>query len=107
MRWVILSIAIIFEVMGTTLMKLTEGFTKLWPTIFMFISYGIGLSTMTLALKMLDVSLVYAIWSGMGTALITVIGIIWFKEPIGSIKILSIILIIVGVIGLNISEQGR
>jgi len=107
MSWVLLFIAIFFEVMGTTFMKLTEGFTKLVPTILMFVSYGIGLTLMNLALRQLDVSIVYAIWSGVGTVLITIIGIFWFKEPATAIKLISIVLIIFGVIGLNISERGH
>jgi small multidrug resistance pump len=107
MSWVILFIAIFFEVMGTTFMKLTEGFTKLVPTILMFVSYGIGLTLMSLALRQLDVSIVYAIWSGLGTVLITIIGIFWFKEPATAIKLISITLIIFGVIGLNITEKGH
>jgi small multidrug resistance pump len=107
MSWVLLFIAIFFEVMGTTFMKLTEGFTKLVPTILMFVSYGIGLTMMNLALRQLDVSIVYAIWSGVGTVLITIIGIFWFKEPATAIKLISIVLIIFGVIGLNISERGH
>jgi small multidrug resistance pump len=73
----------------------------------MFVSYGIGLTMMNLALRQLDVSIVYAIWSGVGTVLITIIGIFWFKEPATAIKLISIVLIIFGVIGLNISERGH
>lgn len=57
---------------------------------------------MNMVLKRMDVSIVYAIWSGMGTALIAIIGILWFKEPVTAIKIISLTLIIFGVIGLNL-----
>lgn len=104
MNWVLLFIAIIFEVLGTTLMKLSRGFSRPGPTALMFIAYGIGLTLMNLVLKRIDVSIVYAIWSGLGTAMIAVIGILWFKEPATAIKIISIALIIFGVIGLNIGS---
>ncbi len=58
-----------------------------------------------LALKRIDVSIAYAIWAGLGTALITVIGIFWFKEPVNALKIISLIVIVAGVIGLNLSDR--
>ncbi|MBO3464488.1 MAG: hypothetical protein KME33_36820 [Aetokthonos hydrillicola CCALA 1050] len=58
-----------------------------------------------MALKKIDVSIAYAIWSGLGTSLIAVIGIFWFKEPVNVLKIMSISLVIIGVIGLNLSAR--
>jgi small multidrug resistance pump len=104
MSWILLLIAIVFEVAGTTSMKLSQGFSRMMPTTLMFVFYGIGLALMNLALKRLDVSLVYAIWSGVGTALITLIGVLWFKEPGTAIKMISIALIILGVIGLRLGR---
>jgi small multidrug resistance pump len=69
----------------------------------MFIFYGLGLSLLALALKKIDVSVAYAVWSGLGTAIIAVVGILWFKEPATVVKIFSLILIIMGVIGLNLN----
>jgi small multidrug resistance pump len=103
MSWVLMIIAILFEVAGTTMMKLSQGFTRRLPTILMFVFYGIGFIPLSLAMKRLPVSVVYAVWSGLGTALITIIGIVLFKEPVTAIKLLSITLIIVGVVGLNLS----
>jgi small multidrug resistance pump len=100
--WLILIIAIILEVFGTISMKLSEGFTKVGPIIAMFIFYAFGLSLLALALKKIDISIAYAVWSGLGTALIAIIGMLWFKEPATLIKIVSILLIIIGVIGLNL-----
>jgi small multidrug resistance pump len=104
--WILLFIAIILEVSGTLSMKLSEGFTKLGPVIAMFIFYGLGLSLMALALKKIDISVAYAIWSGLGTALIAIIGMMWFQEPATALKIFSIILIVMGVVGLNL-ESGH
>jgi small multidrug resistance pump len=98
-----LFLAIISEVTGTTCMKLSGGFTKLGPSIAMVVFYGISLSALTMALKKIDVSIAYAIWSGVGTCLIAVIGILCFKEPATVLKIISILLVIMGVIGLNLS----
>ena len=103
MNWLFLVLAIVAEVTGTTCMKLSSGFTQLLPSVAMVIFYGLSLSALTMALKKIEVSVAYAIWSGLGTALIAIIGIFWFKEPATALKIMSILLIIIGVVGLNFS----
>lgn len=105
MSWIYLLLAIALEVAGTTCMKLSQGFTKVLPSILLFVFYGLCFSFLTLALKRIDISVAYAIWSGLGTALITIIGIMWFREPATTVKIISIGLIIAGVIGLNQSSK--
>ena len=102
MSWIYLLLAILAEVSGTTAMKISQGFSKLLPSIMMFVFYGLSLSLLTLALKNISVSIAYAIWSGLGTAMIAIIGFLWFKESITPMKILSILFIIAGVIGLNL-----
>ncbi len=102
--WIFLAIGIIFEVLGTVCMKLAEGFTKLVPSILVFVFYGISLISLIFVLKKLNVSVTYAIWAGLGTALIAVIGIVWFKEPVSLIKIVSIALIIIGIVGLELFD---
>ncbi|MFK7963178.1 MAG: multidrug efflux SMR transporter [Burkholderiaceae bacterium] len=103
MHWVHLGIAIIFEMIGTTSMKLSHGFTRLIPSIAMFVCFGIAFFFNTLALKKLDLSLTYAIWSGVGTAATAVIGYYFFKEPFTMLKFISICLIVIGVVGLRLS----
>ena len=107
MSWFFLALAILFEVAGTISLKLSEGFARLLPSILIFVFYGISFSFTTLALKKLDLSVVYAIWSGLGTALVVIVGILYFKEQVTLIKILSICLIVFGVIGLNLGGGGR
>jgi len=104
MSWVYLVLAIAMEVTGTTNMKLSEGFTKVLPSILMFVFYGISFAFFTLALKKIDVSTAYAIWGGAGTAFIAAIGFFYFKEPATAIKLVSIALIIIGVVGLSLTE---
>jgi len=84
-------------------MKLSYGFTKLIPSILIFVFYGISFVAMTFALKKIDLSIVYAVWSGVGTAIVSSIGIIYFKEPISLLKVVSIGLIILGVVGLHMN----
>lgn len=93
--------AIFFEVAGTTCMKLSEGFTRPLPSALIFVFYGVAFTLLTLALKKIDVSVAYAVWSAVGTAVIAGIGIIWFKEPLTALKVVSLLLIVAGVVGLN------
>jgi small multidrug resistance pump len=103
MAWLYLVLAILLEVSGTTCMKLSEGFSRVVPSILLFVFYTLSFSMLTLALKRIDVSIAYAVWSGVGTALIATIGVLWFKEPATAMKLVSLGLIILGVIGLNMS----
>ena len=107
MEWIYLILAIIFEVTGTTLMKLSNGLTKLLPSIGMFISYVICFSILPLSLKKLPISLVYATWSSFGIVIIAIIGVLVFKESYNALKIVSILLTVCGVIGLNMSGAGH
>lgn len=102
-HWLFLAGAIILEVAGTTSMKLSEGFTRIVPSVLMVALYAASFFVLALALKKVDVSVAYAVWAGMGTALIAVIGIYFFQEPLSLIKVISIVLIIIGVVGLNLS----
>ena len=105
MHWIYLFIAIIMEVAGTTSMKLSGGFSKILPSISIFIFYGFSFTFLTLALKTLPIGTTYAIWAAAGTALITLVGIIWFGESFNVLKIVSLILIIIGVAGLHASRE--
>ena len=101
--WFYLAGAIALEAAGTTSMKLSEGFTKLVPSILIFLFYAASFVALTFALKGIDVSLAYAIWSGIGTVIIVTIGIVYFQEPATALRIVSIGLIVVGVAGLKLS----
>jgi small multidrug resistance pump len=106
MSWILLFVAICMEVCGTTCMKLSEGFTKWLPSVLIFVFYAFSFTLMTFVMKKLDLSLTYAIWSGVGTFLIALIGLFWFKEPFTILKAASMVLVIAGVIGLNLSSTG-
>lgn len=101
MHWFYLAGAILFEVAGTTAMKLSLGFTRLLPSVLIFVFYAISFVALTFAVRKIDMSVSYAIWSGVGTALIALIGVYVFKESMTPLKIASMVLIIIGVIGLN------
>ncbi|MFA5367050.1 MAG: multidrug efflux SMR transporter [Dehalococcoidia bacterium] len=105
MGWLILFVAIGFEVAGTTCMKLSEGFSKIVPSVLIFVFYGISFFLFALALKKgIGLAAAYAIWCGVGISLITIIGILHFKEPVTALKMASIALIIAGVVGLSFAK---
>jgi len=103
MSWIMLIGAICMEVCGTTCLKLSDGFTKWVPSVLIFVFYGLSFTLMTYAVKQLDLSLAYAIWSGVGTFLIALIGLFWLKEPFTLLKAVSMGLIIAGVVGINLA----
>ena len=105
MYWFYLFLAIIFEVLGTTFMKLSEGFSKIIPSAVMILFYILSLAVLALALKKIEMSIAYAIWAGVGTALVTAIGLFFFKEELNLLKVASILLIIIGVAGLHLSSK--
>ena len=90
---------------GTVSMKLSEGFTKIMPSILIFLFYSGSFVGLTFALKRIDVTVAYTIWAGVGTALVTIVGIVYFKESATLLKFLSISLIVFGVVGLSIGAN--
>ncbi|MCT8978451.1 multidrug efflux SMR transporter [Clostridium sp. CX1] len=103
MEWVYLILAIAFEIAATTLMKVSNGFTKILPTLGTFLGYIICFSFLSIALKKIDMSVAYAIWSAAGIVVLSTIGVVVFKENINVLKVTSILFIVLGVIGLNLS----
>ncbi|WP_345955736.1 multidrug efflux SMR transporter [Mucilaginibacter sp. PAMB04168] len=104
MKWAYLFAGIVFEVLGTICMKYAEGFTKLIPSILVFVFYGISLAALVFVLEKMEVSIAYGIWASAGTALIAVIGMLFFKESVSLVKILSVSFIILGILGLELFE---
>jgi small multidrug resistance pump len=107
MAYLYLAAAIIFEILGTMSMKYSEGFTKVVPSILTFVCSGICFVGLTLALKTLPVSNVYAIWAGVGTAIMAVVGMYYFNEPLHLQKVLATSLIILGVVLLNLGPAAK
>jgi small multidrug resistance pump len=100
-----LLLAIVAEVTGTTFVKLSDGFTKVLPTVMIVVFYGLSLGFLGLALKRVDLSLAYAIWSGLGITFIASVGILCFREPLTAIKLVSLGFIVAGVVGLNLAGE--
>ena len=101
--WFLLVVAIAAEVGGTTCLKLSDGFSKLAPSMGVVGLYAVSFVCLASVLKTIDMGVAYAIWSGLGTALVAAAGIVVFGEPLGGARIISIGLIIVGVVGLQLA----
>jgi small multidrug resistance pump len=104
--WAVLGLAIVLEVAGTTSMRLSEGFSRLTPSILIFVFYAASFALNTLVIRTLGLSVVYAVWSGVGTVLTALIGFLYFKEPATTLKMVSIGLIVIGVFGLHAASRG-
>ncbi len=100
-----LSAAIVLEICGTTSLKLSDGFTRVGPSAAVVVFYIASFVLLSLALRGIELSIAYAVWSGVGTAVVAAIGIIWFGEGAGAWKLLCLALIVLGVAGLHLSES--
>lgn len=104
MPWFFLSTAILFEVAGITAMKLSRGFTEPVPSLAVLVFYVLS-AAVILALKRLDLSVTYAVWSGVGTALAALIGVVYFREPVTALKLASLALVVLGVAGRSLAAK--
>jgi len=98
MAWIFLSAAIVLEVVATSFIVKTEGFRNLWWTVGVLCGYGVSFYMLALTVRELEIGLVYAIWSGVGTAAIVTIGVIFLGESVTFPKLLGIGLIVAGVL---------
>lgn len=105
MAYLFLAIAIATEVIGTIALKYSEGFTKVIPSLLFVVSYGICFVGLALSLKSLPMSMVYAVWGGVGTVIIVVLGQLFFSEPLTYSKALATFLIVAGVVMLNMGDK--
>jgi small multidrug resistance pump len=88
-------------------MKLSEGFSKLVPSVLVLFFYALSIIALTFAVNRLDVSVAYAVWSGMGTALVAMIGLWFFQESVTTIKVVALGLIVVGVVMLHLTSESH
>lgn len=102
MGYLYLSIAIIAEVIATSALKASEGFTKLVPSSIVIVGFGVAFYCLSLVLKTLPMGVAYAIWSGLGIVLISIAGLVLFNQKLDMAAIIGIILIVSGVIVMNV-----
>ena len=105
MAWLILFAAGCIEVVFALSLKYNEGFTKLWPSVITAISGAGSFGLLMWAIKTLPLGTAYAVWTGMGAVGVAIMGIILFKESMDWLRLLSIILVIIGIIGLKLTDS--
>ena len=103
MAWLILVLAGLFEVGWAIGLKYTEGFTRLWPTVWTVLAMIISLGLLGIAMKSLPVGTAYSIWVGVGTVGTVILGIVLLGEPANAGRLVSVALIIVGIVGLKLA----
>jgi small multidrug resistance pump len=102
MHWAILILSIVFEISGTVFLKISDGMTRLWPAAGVVACYVLSFWLFAIAVRRIELAVGYAIWSAFGTAGIALISVGYFAESMTWIKVTSLVLIVVGVAGLNI-----
>ncbi|RJP43895.1 MAG: QacE family quaternary ammonium compound efflux SMR transporter [Desulfobacteraceae bacterium] len=100
-HWLFLSVAILAEVMGTSALKASDGFTRLWPSILVICCYGVAFYFLSLTLRAIPVGVAYAVWAGVGIVLITMAGWLFFDQRLDFPAILGITLIVAGIVVMN------
>lgn len=105
MNWVYLAVAIVLEVIATSALKASDGFTKLWPSVVVVVGYAAAFYLLSLTLRTMPVGVVYAVWSGVGVVLITLMGWLVFKQSLDAPALLGIGLIASGVVVLNVFSK--
>jgi small multidrug resistance pump len=97
-----LLLAIAVEVVATSLLKVSDGFTKLWPTVGSLAGYAVAFALLALVVRDLPVGVAYAVWSGLGTAAIVAVGVLFLHESVTATKVAGVLLVIGGVVTLNL-----
>ncbi|MEW6478081.1 MAG: SMR family transporter [Pseudomonadota bacterium] len=103
--WLTLAIAIVAEVIGTTALKASDGFTRLWPSAIVMVGYGVSFYCLSLVLRSIPVGITYAVWSGLGIVLISLVAFAVYGQRIDLAGLIGMGLIIAGVLVLNLFSR--
>ncbi|ASO23015.1 quaternary ammonium compound-resistance protein SugE [Actinoalloteichus hoggarensis] len=107
MAWLVLIISGMFEAGWAISLKLSNGFSRLWPTVSFAVLAVVSFGGLAWALRELPVGPAYAVWTGIGASLTAIIGMIWLGDSVSTLKIVSLVLIVAGIIGLNLAGGGH
>jgi small multidrug resistance pump len=105
MYWMILAVAIVAEVIATSALKLSDGFTRLWPSMLVVVGYGTAIYLLSLTLKVIPVGIVYAIWSGVGIVLIAIAATLFLGQRLDAPAMIGMALIVSGVVVIHLFPQ--
>ena len=100
--WVLLTIAIVAEVIATSSLKLSDGFTRLWPSVVVVAGYGVSFYFLSVTMRSMPIGVIYTILSGLGVVLVTLVGWLVFKQHLDLPALIGISLIIAGVVIMNV-----
>ncbi|GAA2815253.1 multidrug efflux SMR transporter [Saccharopolyspora taberi] len=107
MAWVVLMLSGMLEAGWAIALKMSDGFSRLWPTVWFAVLAAGSFAGLAWAMRTLPVGPAYAVWVGIGAALTAIIGMVWLGDGVSVFKIVSIVLIAAGVVGLNLSGGGH
>lgn len=99
-----LLLAIVSEVIATSSLKASQGFSRLWPSLLVVVGYGAAFYLFSLSLKQIPLGIAYAIWSGLGTVGVVLIGLFLWGETLNALRVFGIALILIGTVILNLSK---
>lgn len=102
MQWLLLATAILFETVGTTALKASDGFTRLWPSTVSILAYIVSFWLLALVLRTIPVGIAYAIWSGLGICLIAIIGYFVFDQRLDTPAVIGLGMIVAGILVINL-----
>ena len=100
--WILLSVAIVAEVMATSALKASSGFSRLWPTVLAVVGYSCAFYFLSLTLRYLPLGVAYAVWAGMGVVLTSLLGWAMFRQTLDIAAVAGMLLIVLGVIVMNV-----
>ena len=103
--WLILTLAIVAEVIATTALKASDGFTRLWPSLIVVLGYGTAFFCLSVTLRSIPIGVAYAIWSGVGVVLITVVAWLIFGQKLDAPAMIGMALIVAGVLVMNLFSR--
>lgn len=107
MAWVVLLLSGILEAGWAIALKLSDGFTRLMPSVAFVVFGAVSFAGLAWALRSLPAGTAYAVWTGIGAALTAMIGMVWLGEAVSTVKIISVVLIVAGVVGLNLADAAH
>ncbi|HEY9643642.1 MAG TPA: multidrug efflux SMR transporter [Coleofasciculaceae cyanobacterium] len=107
MGWLFLGAAIVLEVAGTISAKQANGFTNFTASVLMMLCYGLAFSGLTFAMRSIEMSIAYPVWTGVAILAVSILGIILFHESMGLVKGFSIFLLVIGLVGLTMGGQSH
>jgi small multidrug resistance pump len=105
MKWIYLGIAIVSEVIASSALRASDGFTRVWPTLALIVGYGVSFYFLSLTLRTIPMGIAYAVWSGVGILLICLVGWLVFEQKLDLPAIIGLTLIVAGVVILNVFSK--